>query len=249
MKKTLLPFLSALFLAATLLFPACKSKTAGSNNASADADRASTPGRLEFFETYPGIMVLDHLPEADGLQAFHRIVGDVGSGPIIGYALPEDTLAVGQAIRRLMESGECDWPVDLRFRWSQDPNDLFLESAEDIDPNLHYFGLIAVRTDENGQAAMDGSHITNAIVEESPHIDTPVISCTFDSEGTRLLSELSRMNIGRSIAIVLNDRVYCYPEIRDEIPGGAVQITGDFTTEEAEELARCLLSGTLPNPQ
>jgi len=95
---------------------------------------------------------------------------------------------------------------------------------------------------------VDETHLTDARVQIDPQYGTPYVSLSFDSRGARIFEKITGENIGRRLAIVLDNNVYSAPVIRDKISGGRAQITGNFTMQEAKDLAIVLRAGSLPAP-
>ena len=98
------------------------------------------------------------------------------------------------------------------------------------------------------RAILTGDLLTSAQVQIEGQTNKPVVSIAFDREGTRLFGEATAANVGRRMAIVLDDTIYSAPVIREKIPGGKAQISGSFTMEEARDLAIVLRAGALPAP-
>ena len=95
---------------------------------------------------------------------------------------------------------------------------------------------------------LTGEYLTDARVQIDPQYGTPYVSLSFDSRGARIFEKITGENIGRRLAIVLDNNVYSAPVIRDKISGGRAQITGNFTMQEAKDLAIVLRAGSLPAP-
>lgn len=98
------------------------------------------------------------------------------------------------------------------------------------------------------RAVLTGDLLTSAQVQIDSQTNQPVVSIEFDQEGTRLFGEATAANVGRRLAIVLDDTIYSAPVIREKIPGGKAQISGSFTMEDARDLAIVLRAGALPAP-
>ncbi|PWB77538.1 MAG: protein translocase subunit SecD [Candidatus Methylomirabilota bacterium] len=98
------------------------------------------------------------------------------------------------------------------------------------------------------RAVLTGDLLTSAQVQIDSQTNQPVVSIEFDREGTRLFGEVTAANVGRRLAIVLDDTIYSAPVIREKIPGGKAQISGSFNVEEARDLAIVLRAGALPAP-
>jgi len=97
-------------------------------------------------------------------------------------------------------------------------------------------------------AVLTGEYLVDAGVRISPQYNEPYVSIRFDSAGAKLFDEITADNVGKRLAIVLDDHVYSAPSIRERISGGEAQITGNFTMEEAKDLAIVLRAGSLPAP-
>ena len=164
------------------------------------------------------------------------------SGPVVGRALASDTATINQyfAMRQVREV----LPRDLRLKWTVKP--IELEMANGTKRN--FFELIAIRvTGRDGKAPLEGNVITDARDDFSQYGGSEV-SMTMSAEGANIWARLTKDNIGKSIAIVLDGYVYSFPRVNSEITGGRSQITGNFTPEEAKDLANVLKSGTMPAP-
>ncbi len=173
-----------------------------------------------------------------------------GYGPMIGVALSKDVATVEEYlasdnVRRIL-------PRDLKLMWTVKP----MTGAEassmfggNINPKETVYQLVAIKaTSNNGRAPLEGDVITNARHNVSQNGSSYEVSMTMNSEGARKWAQLTKANLGKSIAIVLDGYVYSYPTVQSEITGGNSQITGNFSTEEAQDLANVLKSGKLPAP-
>jgi len=173
-----------------------------------------------------------------------------GYGPVVGVALKKDMAAVdayinSDKVRRIL-------PRDLRLMWTVKAMPGARAQAffnEPINAKEEVFQLVAIKsTSTNGRAPLEGDVITNAKSNVSQNSASYEVSMNMNSEGTRKWGQLTKANLGKSIAIVLDGFVYSFPTVQSEITGGSSQITGDFTTEEAQDLANVLKSGKLPAP-
>ena len=130
-------------------------------------------------------------------------------------------------------------PRDVRFAWTVKP----------YDPDGRFVQLVALKvTSRDGKAAMEGDVITDARTDFGQINGTPEVSMTMNAEGARMWKRLTADNIGKSVAIVLDNYVYSFPTVQAEISGGRSQITGNFTINEASDLSNILKSGKLPAP-
>ena len=161
-----------------------------------------------------------------------------GQGPVIGYANYKDTADINKYLS--MKEIQAELPKDLRLKWGV--------SAYEYDPKGQTFELYAIRsTERNGKAPLEGDVVTDA-KDEFDQYSKPAVSMTMNSDGARRWAQLTKQNIGRSIAIVLDNYVYSAPNVNSEITGGRSQITGHFTPEQAKDLANVLKSGKMPAP-
>ena len=132
-------------------------------------------------------------------------------------------------------------PSNLKFLWSVKP------SKNTSDPSDEVLQLFAIKTSRGGNAPLTGEVITDAR-QDLDQSSRPSISMQMNSNGAKKWRRLTSQNINRRIAIVLDDYVYSAPNVQNEIANGNSQITGDFTIEEAQDLANILKAGTLPAP-
>ena len=161
-----------------------------------------------------------------------------GQGPVIGYANYKDTADINKYLA--MPEIKADLPKDLRLKWGVSPSE--------FDKKGQTFELYAIKsTERNGKAPLEGDVVTDA-KDEFDQYSKPAVSMTMNSDGARRWAQLTKQNIGRSIAIVLDNYVYSAPNVNSEITGGRSQITGRFTPEQAKDLANVLKSGKMPAP-
>ena len=161
-----------------------------------------------------------------------------GQGPVIGYANYKDTADINKYLA--MPEIKADLPKDLRLKWGVSPSE--------FDKKGQTFELYAIKsTERNGKAPLEGDVVTDA-KDEFDQYSKPAVSMTMNSDGARRWAQLTKQNIGRSIAIVLDNYVYSAPNVNTEITGGRSQITGHFTPEQAKDLANVLKSGKMPAP-
>ena len=161
-----------------------------------------------------------------------------GQGPVIGYANYKDTSDINKYLAK--PEIKADLPKDLRLKWGVSPSE--------FDKKGQTFELYAIKsTERNGKAPLEGDVVTDA-KDEFDQYSKPAVSMTMNSDGARRWAQLTKQNIGRSIAIVLDNYVYSAPNVNSEITGGRSQITGHFTPEQAKDLANVLKSGKMPAP-
>lgn len=173
-----------------------------------------------------------------------------GYGPVVGVALAKDMKVVDEylasdKVRRIL-------PRDLKLIWTVKAipgKEAQAFMNQPINEKESVFQLVAIKqTSTNGKAPLEGDVITNARHNVSQNGATYEVSMNMNSEGARKWAQLTKANLGKSIAIVLDGYVYSFPTVQSEITGGSSQITGDFTPEEAQDLANVLKSGKLPAP-
>ena len=157
----------------------------------------------------------------------------------IGYAHYADTAQINKYFA--MQQIKQLFPPEFKPMWTV--------KASAMDPNENIFELVAIKaSSRDGKAPLDGGAVTDARVQYGNTGASPEVSMTMNAEGANVWARMTKDNIGRQIAIVLDGMVYSYPNVQTEITGGSSQITGDFTLEEAEDLANVLKSGKLPAP-
>ncbi|MDP4239019.1 MAG: protein translocase subunit SecDF [Bacteroidota bacterium] len=163
--------------------------------------------------------------------------GQVARGPVIGLAQSKDTALVN-AYLKVKQVREV-LPRDLGFRWS----------VKALDKKGEIFQLVAIKiTNRDGRAPLAGDVITDARADFSQTSAYANVSMSMNSEGTKTWARMTKDNIGKSIAIALDGYIYSFPTVNTEITGGSSQITGNFTVEEAKDLANTLKSGKMPAP-
>ncbi len=159
------------------------------------------------------------------------------NSPVVGYALISDTAKVNHylqlpEIRMLM-------PPDLFFAWTVKPE------FED----RRFLTLIALKGDRRRGAPLTGEYIADARADFDPQQQNrPVVYMRMNVEGARIWKKMTTDYLGKAIAIVLDNHVYSYPIVESVIPSGNSQISGNFTIEEAQDLANLLKAGKLPAP-
>ena len=160
---------------------------------------------------------------------------------IVGYANARDTANVNKVIYSDIAAQVL--PAECKLRWGAKPEDFGGENTHgDI------FALYALKiTTANGRAPLEGDVITNG-KDDFDQMGHPCVSMQMNSDGARQWSQITKQNIGRAVAIVLDDAVYSAPRILTQIDGGNSQITGNFTIEDTKDLANTLNSGKMPAP-
>jgi SecD/SecF fusion protein len=157
---------------------------------------------------------------------------------VVGYANIRDTAAVNKII--YSELAKQILPSDVKLLWSAKP-------AEGLN-NKNIYELHALKvTTSTGRAPLEGDVITDA-KDEFDNFGRPCVSMSMNSEGARLWAQMTKANMGKAIAIVLDGVVYSAPRVNGEIDGGNSQISGNFTIEDTKDLANTLKSGRMPAP-
>ena len=223
---------------------------------------------LEFWETYtlnevyPTLQALDSrlakgdaadstatdstkaekAPATKGAAAQHpllaklaQIQGMAPNGCVVGYAVATDTAAINAMMQS--EAAKAVLPADLHLAWG-------VKSAEGMKGNV--FELYALRA-VNGQPSMSGDVIADA-KDDFDQNHQPIVSMTMTTNGARDWASLTKKNLKKCVAIVLDGYVYSAPVVQSEITGGNSQISGHFTTDDTRDLANVLKSGKMPAP-
>ncbi len=164
------------------------------------------------------------------------------SGACVGFANGSDTAMVNKLLRT--PEAKSVFPSELRLLWSVKPSE-YVKGG-------NIYELVAIKAaTRDGKAPLDGGAVTDARVSYSGqgvNKGNPTVSMTMNAEGASVWARLTKDNIGKQIAIVLDDLVYSYPNVNSEITGGSSEISGHFDVEEATDLANVLNSGKLPAP-
>ena len=168
------------------------------------------------------------------LTGFQVMAQQAGGSPVVGMVSVNDTAAVNAIINS--SAARTNLPADLKLAWTVKPSGQTQNGAD-------AFSLIALRT-VNGQPVLNGDVVTRAS-SEFDNLQGQVVSMRMNDEGARQWSRITGQNIGKAIAIVLDDQVYSYPNVNSQIDGGSSQISGRFTVEEANDLANVLESGKM----
>jgi len=163
--------------------------------------------------------------------------GQIIPTPAVGVVSIRDTATVMKYLN--LHQVKSVLPRNLAFRWTVKP----------VDKKGLYYELIAIKiTSRDGTAPLAGNVITDARDEISQFTAACTVSMTMNPEGAKTWARLTKENIGRSIAIVLDNMVYSFPNVNTEITGGRSEISGNFTPQEAKDLANVLKSGKMPAP-
>ena len=162
--------------------------------------------------------------------------GQAYRGPVVGTVHYSDTAKVMAMLNSQVAKSVL--PRELKLCWT----------VKAIDAAESFYQLVALKSQTNGRPSLEGDVITDARADFGQTSAYANVSMTMNAEGARDWQRITRDNIGKSIAIVLDGYVYSFPTVQNEIAGGSSQITGNFTVEEAKDLANTLNSGKMPAP-
>ena len=205
--------------------PAKLKVNANKNSAAKAAASSESAQMAQAKKTNPLLAVLQLAPQ--------------GSLSVVGYANVRDTAAVNKII--YSAAAKQVLPSDLKLLWGAKPADGL--SVKNV------YELYALKvTQSNGHAPLEGDVITDAKDEFDQMSNRPSVSMSMNSDGARRWAEMTKANINKAIAIVLDGAVYSAPRVDGEISGGNSQITGNFTIEDTKDLANTLKSGRMPAP-
>ena len=193
------------------------------NEANNEAENAAAASNEELKKLHPLASVLQFNPNA---------------GAVIGYAHYKDTAAINEMlanpeVKKLL-------PRELRLYWGV--------RAIDAETTNLFYELYAIKaTQRNGRAPLEGDVVV-AAADTYDQYGRPCVTMTMNTDGARRWAQLTKNNIGRAVAIVLDGCVYSAPNVNSEITGGRSEITGNFTIEQTKDLANVLRSGKMPAP-
>ena len=154
----------------------------------------------------------------------------------VGYAHERDTAEINRLING--DDASKVIPTDMKLLWS----------AKAVEGNKNIFELHALKvSSSSGRAPLEGDVVIDA-KDEFDNFGNPCVSMSMNNRGARLWAQLTKQNVGKAIAIVLDGVVYSAPRVNGEITGGNSQISGNFTIEDTKDLANTLKSGRMPAP-
>ena len=202
---------------------------------------------LEFWTTYNGQELIPALQRAEqtiladeentGRSLLALLNPGYAGGAVVGAATAADTVAINKYLR-MPEVRDC-FPSDVRFKWG-------IKGDKLADGQFFLYAIKVERAD--GKAPLDGSVISDARATYSQTGSNAEVSMAMNSNGIAEWAQLTGENVGKCIAIVLDGYVYSAPVVRGKIEGGNSSISGDFTIQEAQDLANVLKSGKVPAP-
>lgn len=211
---------------------------------------------LEFYEVYNANEIAGDLQRfaaayaqqdtVNHLNILEVLGGQRAGSPIIGMVSPSNKMLVDSVMNS--ELAKRTLPSDLTLMWSVKPAQFpvtdakgnVVKKANGEDQTVDYWELIALK----GDAVLEGDAVTSAS-SEYDNMQGNMVNMKMNDRGAQEWATITRNNIGRPIAIVLDEHVYSFPNVNNEITGGSSQITGNFTPEEANDLANVLKSGKM----
>ncbi len=234
-------------------------ETAGENKPASDLLAENLQGEKSGPDTTGGEVSLLEQLEADSLASdttAQTLEGFIKDNPLLGILQPNVTRngqfvpGAGVGFAHLKDTGKVMQflnmsqvrallPRDIRFRWDMKP----------FDETGNYFVLYALKvTGRDGRPPLTGEVVTNSAVDFDQNSSTATVVMGMNAEGAQVWQRLTRENVGKAIAVVLDNYVASAPTVNEEIPNGRSTISGNFTYNEAEDLANVLKSGKLPAP-
>lgn len=163
------------------------------------------------------------------------------AGPVVAYVAKKDTAKLNRYLE--LDLIRNKFPSNVRFMYGAEGRETKFDSKAPL-------ALYAIKTTPgtDGGAKLEGDHVTDASMDYDPITGKPVVLMSMDPSGSRIWKKMTGDNIGRSVAVVLDNKVYSAPNVENEIGGGRTSISGQFTPEEATDLANILKIGKLPAP-
>lgn len=216
------------------------SDTAQASSALAGLGNATAAATTDTTATDSTQKTIEEFQQENPLFALLRPYADennmlIPTGSSCGMALVKDTLKINEYLNK--PEVKAALPSNIRFLWS----------FKGIGNNEEAVILHAIKTSKDGTASLEGDKITDARrdVSQTGQVE---VSMSMNADGARIWKNLTKANIGKCVAIVLDDIVYSSPVVQNEIPNGRSSISGSFSNEEAADLANILKSGKLPAP-
>ena len=246
--EEIVPYLNQLDLRAVNMVAGADTTVAAKDSvdattAKADTTKADTKINIKNDSNKPAVAANTEaqIAEAKKQHPLLALLQTTGSGSLslVGYASLRDTAEINSII--YSELAKQVLPSDLKLLWSAKPEDGI--QAKNI------FGLYALKvTSPNGRAPLEGDVVTDATDQFNNLTGQPEVSMSMNTEGAHRWANLTKANVGKAIAIVLDGVVYSAPRVNGEISGGQSSISGNFTVEDTKDLANTLKSGRMPAP-
>lgn len=166
--------------------------------------------------------------------------GNVNQGPVVGIVAKKDTAKLNRYLA--LDVVKNKFPNNVKFVYGAE------DKKESRNPNAPLY-LYALKTAPgDNEAKLEGDHVTDARMDYNPLTGKPEVGMNMDVTGARIWKKMTGDNTGKYVAVVLDDKVYSAPLVNGEIPNGSTSISGNFTVEQATDLANILKSGKLPAP-
>ena len=163
--------------------------------------------------------------------------GQIARGPVVGFSHFKDTSTVNEYLK--LQQIRSVFPRTMIFRWTAKPT----------NNGGDFYQLIAIKvTSRDGRAPLDGGAVTEARQDFGQNRAASVVNMKMNTEGAKVWQRMTRENVGKSVAVVLDDYVQSFPTVQGEIPNGSTEISGQFSVDEAKDLANMLKSGKMPAP-
>lgn len=166
--------------------------------------------------------------------------GNVNEGPVVGIVRKQDTAKLNAYLR--LDVVRNKFPNNVKFVYGAEGK----QDARNPNAPLYMYALKTVPG--VAEAKLEGDRVTDARMDYNPLTGKPEVVMSMDVSGSRIWKKMTGDNAGRFVAVVLDDKVYSAPRVEGEIAGGNTSISGNFTVEEATDLANILKSGKLPAP-
>lgn len=161
-----------------------------------------------------------------------------GEGPVVGFVAIRDTAKVNNYLNRKQVRELL--PAEMRYV-------RFLWEAPNSKDGSNFLRLVAIKSNRENVAELQGDAVIDA-VQDYDQMGKPSITMRMSNQGAAIWAKMTRENVDRSIAVVLDDYVYSFPTVNEEIKNGVSTISGSFTVKEAKDLANILKAGKLPAP-
>ncbi len=215
-----------------------------SETAAQDTSASTEDDLLALVDETTDSMSLDPMQQKSLGSIFLFNTRNFGPSAVLGWAEEKDIPQVEKLLN--LPNALAAKPRDLKLMWTIKEENL---AGPGQEPFMR-MALIAIKaTGKNGRAPLDGDVVTDAYHQTNPKNQAYFsVNMSMNSEGSRIWARITRENIGKCVAVVLDGYVYSYPNVNSEIPNGRTEITGNFTAAEAQDLSNVLKSGKMPAP-
>lgn len=217
-------------------------------------DLLKSSANLEFYETMPlgdiqmALAELDRSLAADSTRQGMTFLGNfmqLGDprGSTVGIATSAQRVMIDSIINS--DAAKRVLPSNLRLAWEVKPQSVeYTDTLTKAKRSMDLYSLVALKT-SNGKAALSGDVVTAATSEYDTMHGGNYVQMTMKPDAAKQWARITAANVGKQVAIVLDDQVYSAPVVQNAIEGGTSSITGNFTTDEAKDLANVLKSGKM----